>query len=53
MIVDFKDGTRWRSADNRDFTTEPDPGLPEFLQNETGLTVEHVETEADLKARAR
>jgi len=53
MIVDFKDGTRWRSADNRDFTPEPDPGLAEFLQQKTGLTLERFETEADLGAQAR
>jgi hypothetical protein len=53
MIVDFKDGTRWRSGDNRDFTPEPDPELAEFLQHKTRLPVEHFETEADFRAQAR
>jgi hypothetical protein len=53
MIVDFNNGTRWRSADNRDFTPEPDPGLAEFLQLKTGLPVGHFETEADLRAQTR
>jgi|HubBroStandDraft_5_1064220.scaffolds.fasta_scaffold02202_2 hypothetical protein len=48
MIVDFADGSRWRSSDNGDFKSEVDPELVAFLQRKTGLSVEHVETEADV-----
>jgi hypothetical protein len=39
IIVDFDDGSRWRSADNRDFTPEVDSGLAEFLQRKTGASL--------------
>jgi hypothetical protein len=53
MILDFDDGSRWSSAANRDFKTEVDPGLTEFLQEKTGLPVQHAEREADLRAQTR
>ena len=48
VILDFTDGTRWRSADNADFAKDVDPGLVEFLARKTGLVVERAQTEADL-----
>jgi len=50
MIVDFNDGSRWSSSANRDFKSEVDPGLPEFLQGKTGLPPEQAETESDIPA---
>jgi hypothetical protein len=48
LIVDFANGTRWSSSDNRDFKLEVDPGLAEFIEQKTGLNPEQAETEADL-----
>jgi hypothetical protein len=53
VIVDFAGGKSWNSADNRDFTPQPDPGLAEFLQQKTGLPLERAETEADLPKAGR
>jgi hypothetical protein len=53
VIVDFHDGSRWSSSANRDFKSEADPGLPEFLQRKTGLPLEQAETEADIPAYRR
>jgi hypothetical protein len=53
IIIDFSDGSRWHSADNRDFTSAVDPGLDEFLQHKTGIPLERAETEADLPAQPR
>jgi hypothetical protein len=48
VIVEFEDGYRWHSEDNRDFTPEVDPALVSFLEQKTGLPLEHAETEAAL-----
>jgi hypothetical protein len=53
IIIEFKDGPRWHSADNRDFKSAVDPGLDEFLQRKTGIPLERAETEADLRAQPR
>jgi hypothetical protein len=53
LLVDFRDGARWSSADNRDFMPQVDRGLTEFLQRKTGLPVEHRETEAGLQSPSR
>lgn len=53
LIVYFKDGTRWSSSDNRDFTSAVDPGLDVFLQHKTEIPLEHAETEADLRTQRR
>ena len=52
VILDFAYGTRWRSAENRDFTSKPDPGLAEFLAKKTGLPLEHAATEDDFRLQS-
>jgi hypothetical protein len=53
VIIYFAGGTRWRSAENRDFASKPDPGLAEFLAKKTGLPLEHAQTEADFRVPSR
>jgi hypothetical protein len=53
VIIDFNDGSRWSSSDNRDFTSEVDPGLSQFLQRKTMLPLERAETESDLRTQPR
>jgi hypothetical protein len=48
IIIDFADGRRWSSATNRDFVRTPDPALAAFIQQKTGLTFGHVETESEI-----
>jgi hypothetical protein len=49
IVVDFSDGRRWSSADNRDQVTEVDSALLEFLVKKTGLPAGHTQTEDDLR----
>lgn len=48
VILSFTDGRKWSSAEWGDFKKTSDTRLVEFLQEKTGLVVEHAETEADL-----
>lgn len=50
VVVDFADGRRWASADNRDFEPRVEPGLAEFLVEKTGLSLIHVRANKDLPA---
>ena len=45
--VDFADGPRWSSADNRDFSHFVDPDLFVFLQPKTGLPIVETDTRED------
>ena len=44
VIVDFADGRRWSSADNRDTSKFVDPDLVAFLHQKTGLPVIEADT---------
>lgn len=48
VLIRFADGSRWSSADNRDYERDVDQDLVAFLAQETQLPVEYAETEADL-----
>ena len=48
VIIDFKDGRRWSSADWGDFNRSINPALVEFLEAKTGLQLEYATTEADI-----
>lgn len=48
VVVDFRDGRRWSSADSGDFKEAVDPALVDFLQQRTGLPVQQSETESDI-----
>ncbi len=48
VVVDFRDGRRWSSADSGDFKEVVDPALVEFLRLKTGLPVQRSETESDI-----
>jgi hypothetical protein len=48
IVVDFADGRRWGSADNRDFVAHVEPGLGEFFVEKTGLPLNHVKANVDL-----
>jgi hypothetical protein len=43
IVVDFSDGGRWSSADNRDPQKSIDQDLLAFLQAKTGLSVKYIE----------
>ena len=48
IILEFRDGQRWHSGDNRDFERVVDPRLANFLQQKTGIQLQYLETEADI-----
>ena len=48
ILVDFRPGERWSSADNGDFERTVDKKLLAFLQEKTGLSPVFAETESDL-----
>ena len=48
VVLDFADGRRWSSADSGDFRKVVDPKLVDFLQQKTGLSVQHAETKSDI-----
>lgn len=48
VVLDFRDGRRWSSAESGDFKQEVDPALLDFLQQKTGSPVQHYETEAEI-----
>jgi hypothetical protein len=43
IVLDFADGDRWSSADNRDPQPEIDPALLNFLKTNTDLTVNSID----------
>jgi|SRR5208337_1882775 len=45
VVLDFKDGRRWSSADWGDFRDSIDPALAGFLRTKTGLPISFAETE--------
>jgi len=48
VVIDFAGRRRWSSSDSGDFKKVVDPKLVEFLQQKTGLRVEHSETASDI-----
>ncbi len=48
VVLDFKDGRRWSSADWGDFQDSVDPALTAFLKTKTGLPLNFAETEGDI-----
>src|SRR4029077_1975899 len=46
--VDFSDGRKWSSADNRDFVRFVDPDLVAFLHQKTGLPIVEADTREDI-----
>ena len=48
VVIDFADGRRWSSTDSGNFKAVVDPELVEFLQQKTGLPVQHTETASDI-----
>lgn len=48
IVIDFRGGRRWSSADEGDFHSQVDPSLEEFLANRTHLSYNHAETENDI-----
>jgi hypothetical protein len=48
IVLDFKDGRRWSSADWGDFKNSVDPALSKFLTEKTNLTLETAITENDI-----
>jgi len=49
IVVEFKDGHRWSSAEWGDFRKSVDPALIELLKAKTGLQLEYATTEADIR----
>jgi len=49
IVVEFKDGRRWSSAEWGDFRKSVDPALIELLKAKTGLQLEYATTEADIR----
>jgi hypothetical protein len=43
IVLDFANGDRWSSADNRAFAKSLDTALLDFLQSETGLQAEYID----------
>jgi hypothetical protein len=48
IVVDFKDGRRWSSAEWGDFSRSVDPHLSEFLKTKTGLSIGHAATTTEI-----
>jgi len=48
IVLDFRDGHRWSSADIGDFQNVVDPTLADFLQRKTQLPVNYSETTDDI-----
>ncbi len=48
IILEFRDGQRWHSGDNRDFELVIDSQLADFLQQKTGVRVQYLATEAEI-----
>jgi hypothetical protein len=48
VVLDFKDGRRWSSADWGSFRASVDPALAAFLRAKTGLPLNFAETEDDI-----
>lgn len=48
LVVDFRDGRRWSSAEWGDFKREVDPALSSFLSAKTGLPIDTAPTEEDI-----
>jgi hypothetical protein len=48
VVIDFADGRRWSSADNRDWVHEVDPAMTEFLRQKIGLPMKYAETESKI-----
>jgi hypothetical protein len=48
VVLDFKDGRRWSSADWGNFRDSVDPALTAFLKTKTGLPLNFAETEDDI-----
>jgi len=46
--LEFRDGQRWHSGDNRDFELVIDSQLADFLQQKTGVRVQYLATEAEI-----
>ena len=44
IVIDFKDGRRWSSAEWGDFSRSVDPALSELLKTRTGLNIGHAAT---------
>lgn len=53
VVIDFRDGRRWSSADMGSFQDSVDPHLIGFLQERTHLIAGFAETEADLPPLAK
>jgi hypothetical protein len=52
IVIDFKDGRRWSSADWGDWRNSIDPHFADFLERKTGLPLNSIEAEDDLPALA-
>jgi hypothetical protein len=48
IVIDFKDGHRWSSADMSEFGQTVDPSMTEFLERTTGLALDYADIEADI-----
>ena len=48
ILIDFSNGYRWHSENERDFRANFEPGLLEFLQKKTGLPVQYAQVQSDL-----
>jgi hypothetical protein len=48
VIVDFADGRRWSSGDNREIAKNIDQNLLRFLEQKSGLNAGYAETESDV-----
>ncbi len=48
IVIDFKDGRRWSSADTGDFQKTVDPSLEELLKKKTGLPLNYADSETDI-----
>ncbi len=51
IVLDFKDGRRWSSANEGDFRTTVDPALLHILQEKIALPLAEAETEQDIQKR--
>jgi hypothetical protein len=48
IVIDFRDGRRWSSANIGDFRATVDRNLADFLQRKTGLPYHYAETQDDI-----
>ncbi len=48
LVIDFKDGRRWSSAEWGDWKSTVDPALKEFILNKTGLPLAYAITENEI-----